>query len=371
MGMKRGQDFDAKVSKKQKVSGPMLRSVIDAIEASAKRQNIKENARSVLAELAKGGLGTPADDRHAFQNEAVDLVARMLESERVALQKLRDDAEGRVVEADNVINKASSETSTGEAELNLRKTSAKEAKWTLAEQSRALLAAKAALAEAERAQADGMMDLDAKKVRKEWLEAGLSKSFAPLRDGGIEGDTVDEHLRVMLAVAEQLKFEESLASAFKNACKRKGDARSGFDLVALKQFEEQLAEHIATLASAIEAAAPAAAAHQARIDEAKVKWETARDVQLHAATTFREADAAQKAASQALEELGRRAKSAAQFRSQAVTARDGCQSALDHFQSWPWACFETLRDRQSTKHEDSPERTAHAAEAAALAVGGQ
>lgn len=293
---RQGSEAVAHAAKRAKAL-PMLDAVVEGLAAWAARSQASASSCSVLAEMAKGGLGTPSDERHEYQAAAVRHVEQALQAEREAIEAALLTAEGGVATAEDDERRAAEAKETAEEQRGSATAAEKVAMYALAAATRALLDARARVKAVEAQQAEGSAKTTLNEVEAALFSAALSESLPALR-----GAEAPEALQVLLELAGKMSIDKSLVTALMGAGGKKPEDRSSFDTVALAAAAQE-----AAVAAVQEAAASEAAASAARSERAKLSGE--------------------------------------------------CAAKLDLFKSWTWACFETLRDRVAKKEAAQCEET--------------
>lgn len=327
----------------------MLDAVITGLCASGDGQGLPEEVRRVLVELARGGLMSPADERHAYQVAAIRKVGEVLEDQRRALEEGVQKAEEDVARSECEVRAFNEEQSRASAERSAAAEGALAARRRLAEATRVLLASRDAIKEAETSEERTKSTARDAEVEKAKIESMLKESLQELQEAGPSG----KPCKSLAELTKKLAIDESLSAALAGAAAHSPEERSSFDKLALEQFERQVEQFLAPLVAQIEAAAPGIEACKAATEKAHAEERHLRVALLEAAADYRQAAAAEKEIVTRISEFDARTSALDRQGANFAQAVDERRKELELFQSSPIACFETLRERTSTGPEEA------------------
>lgn len=335
-----------------------IEDVVRAVEAAADRQDLSQAGRTILAEMVRHGLATAVEERHDLQVQAVARVAEALEEEQAALKKALADVEAKLQEATSQRDSFETERNSLEEELASKATPARSAKVSLADVTKAVLAATKELKSAEGAKDKGDVERNVIQAEKDELASAISTHLGSLRAGASDGDACP-HLTALLALARRLDIDEALVTALPHTVAKAPEARRRFDELTLDQYEEGITGKITALDGQLEATAPEAKARADAVQACKEAVDAAKATLLQAAGAFKEAQAAHQAATAALQDADKKqkeTKKAVKTMEQAVKER---QADVELYETGTLATFQMLRERSDQaaapqQQEDAP-----------------
>lgn len=344
MGVKRAQDEARAVAAKKSKHSTAIEDVVRAVEAAADRQELSQAGRTILAEMVRHGLATAVEERHELQVQAVARVAEALEEEQAALKKALADVEAKLQEATSQRDSFETERNALEEELACKATPARSAKVSLADVTKAVLAATKELKSAEGAKDKGDVERNVIQAEKDELAGAISTHLGTLRTGASDGDACP-HLTALLALARRLDIDEALVSALPHTVAKAPEARRRFDELTLDQYEEGITGRITALDGQLEATAPEAKARADAVKSCKEAVDAAKATLLQAAGAFKGAQAAHQAATAALQDADKKqkeTKKAVKTMEQAVKDR---QAEVELYETGTLATFQALKER--------------------------
>jgi hypothetical protein len=376
MGVKRCQESEAKIAAgaKKVKTDPALEEVVKAVEAAARKNDLPDNCRAVLVALARGGLATPADERHALQATAVDKVGDTLGAQRDRLQQAITESEAKIAERDDVKNAIEGDRANARADLEAKSAAARIKKVALAEVTKEVLAAKKDQKDAEASQEAGDADRNETKVEKEHLEVTLAEHLTALRESACGEASV--HLKAILALGSKLEMDDHLLSALPNAVLMEPTARRRFDTMSLQLVETMITEKINELEKELQAGAPEALSRAEFVASRREELARIKATLLSAAAEFRGTNAEHQESLNSVKEVDKREREFKRNAQALHQALNDCQVDLEIFQTGAWSSFETLRDRQSkqpdaaTPSKADAEQSGVVEEPPKVAVGG-
>eukprot|EP00929_Paragymnodinium_shiwhaense_P103229 TRINITY_DN6656_c0_g1_i1.p1 TRINITY_DN6656_c0_g1~~TRINITY_DN6656_c0_g1_i1.p1 ORF type:complete len:395 (-),score=158.07 TRINITY_DN6656_c0_g1_i1:179-1363(-) len=346
MGVKRGQDSEASkaAAAKRSKTDALLEDVVRAVEAAATRQTLSQPGRRILVEMARHGLAAPVEERHEFQVAAVLRVAEALEAEQAALQEASTKVQAKLQEAITERDNFDNEKSRLEETLTSKATPARSTKVSLAEVTKAVIAANKALKAAEMAKETGDVERNVVKAEKDELIGAISKNLGALRTGASDGEACP-HLTALLALGSRLELDEALVNALPHTVAKAPEARRRFDQLTLDQYEEGVNGRISTLDKQLAETAPEAAAREDAVKTAKEAVETAKANLLAAAADFKAAQAAHQEAAAALQDADKRQRENKKSVKNLEQAVKGCQADIELYETGTLANFQALKER--------------------------
>jgi hypothetical protein len=335
---------------KKAKANPMLEAVLAGLCQSVERQCLSEQVGIVLAELARGGIMTPVDERHAYQVAAVRKVGEVLAAQLRALEDADKKAEEDMRRSESEVRAFNEEQARAGAERSAAATESLAARRRLADRSRVLLdalgAAKDAEASEERSKA-AAHDAEGEKAKIDsmWQE---SLHELQLHEAGPRS----KPCKTLLQLAKKVAVDDSLSAALAGVAAHSPEERGTFDKLALEQFERHVEQYLAPLVATIEAAAPGIEACKAAAEKAHVEEKRLRVAQMEAASDYRQAVIAEKDIVANISEFDARTSALERQGAMFTQAMENSRQEKEAFQSWPMACFETLKERTSKRAEE-------------------
>eukprot|EP00929_Paragymnodinium_shiwhaense_P057442 TRINITY_DN2874_c0_g1_i1.p1 TRINITY_DN2874_c0_g1~~TRINITY_DN2874_c0_g1_i1.p1 ORF type:complete len:394 (+),score=147.03 TRINITY_DN2874_c0_g1_i1:71-1252(+) len=337
-------DAAADATEKASKQLEQLRPVAEAIEAST----LSDSCKAMLLAFVPVCLDTPCDARDPLQAMAVSMLGQFFEARQAEFTKAIEEESAKLVEVEAGAGDLDAKVSNAERQLaEVGEASLEAKKKELAAASQAMVATKAAAADAKEAQRNGDATYADALEEKTAVEAILSENLPALRDSNWEAIQAKVHIEAMMPVAKRLKLDASLLSAMPSSLIKEPNQRGPFDQMVIQQLEEVLNSKAVTLGQQIEAEGPAAQDRAAAVEAAQKAAEEAKVRQQQAASAVFEAQAVVKDLNAALDE----AKAAKegfgpQFR-EATQVRDRKVKELEAFESINTVCFTKFRDRTS------------------------
>jgi len=301
-----------------------------------------DQVKSMLSNMVNGTLAVPKEKRHAFQDEAIDMVRAVLDSLKAAAQSKVTEAEQKLEttfkesrERDNLVEAARAKqhetTITGDA-----------AKVAVNEHTSARVAAKQALTSAEQEQTGGDAGLVVTEDKKKKLESGLELCFGPLKNGETPAAQVQDGIKKVQKLAKDLGFDMSLVQTVPAALAKAPGERSSFNNVVIEQIETEFNKCMATFTEELANAEPAKKERADKVEAASNEHAQALASEEAAKNAKVAANAAQK---EAAAELQAQLKAQQQDASEVAAASAGVDAAkaeLTEFDEGPLAAFQEL-----------------------------
>lgn len=314
-----------------------LHSVTSALKDT---DTLPDSAIDMLAGMADHCLLTGKDERHEYQNSVIDMVKEALLGIQAALTQAVKDADAIVTGADALKLQRDAALETAKAAVVAMEAGLADKKAKLANDKEAMVAAVAALKEAETAQTQGDLELNEASGKKEKMEAAIATALNPLKEGG--GDK--KLLKDLEKTAKTFDIDASLREALQRSLGKTAAARSHFDGVAVHEFEVACQKIIADLSAVMKNGEPGKIERETKVQGAKATQEAACAQHEASATAVSEADAALK---QSKIDVKNAEKGVSNFLSEmkdAANDLDKKKSALQDFQEGPLANFAYLKD---------------------------
>eukprot|EP00927_Polykrikos_kofoidii_P078560 TRINITY_DN75377_c0_g1_i1.p1 TRINITY_DN75377_c0_g1~~TRINITY_DN75377_c0_g1_i1.p1 ORF type:complete len:396 (-),score=85.01 TRINITY_DN75377_c0_g1_i1:57-1157(-) len=333
------------VMKKANISSTFDDLVI-AIDTFAKQRGANEGERSVLVEMARGGLGTPPDQRHPLQVMAVDKIEEFLLSVRDTLQLALMNAHVRVAEWQQAGTALQAEKAITRQEINGRTAEERNAKVILANATRQVQVARQRLKIEETSQQRGNEGFASLVAEEKAHVTFLSDQFVLCRDSTSEDEFFKSvAISDVINFAKNFNVPDSLVASLSSALGKQPGSRWQFDLIALEQFEQMINEKIAEIAGKLETLGVEVAARQVVVDSAKDQLTVAKQSMIQAAASFRLSSAAHEKARfdlQSIEKLEAEHNASGELLAEALNNR---QSDLDRLTNVVSATFGSIHQR--------------------------
>jgi len=232
------------------VVDPFLEECSPLLALLDESMDLSDHCRGMIRTAAPHALRTPKSDRHAYQAEVIDIVAKVIADIEQQRNSAVADSEANLAsfEASKATTVIAFDTST--QEVARKKTVTVEAAASLKTASDVVKNAKAAL-QTEKANEENLAGEHALNVgkREEYLKV-MTDNWEPLKTCGFPGQQWRERNRalgIFLEAMAPLNLEESLSDALPVALKTKVDARGKFSILVIEHVEAAMTSFIKTL----------------------------------------------------------------------------------------------------------------------------
>jgi len=232
------------------VADPFLDECSSFLVLVDESMGLSDHCRSMIRTAAPHALRTPKSDRHAYQAEVIDIVAKIMADIEQQRNSAVAEAEANLAsfETSKAVTVAAFDTST--QDVARKKTATAEAAASLKMASDDVKNAKIAL-QTEKANEEHLVGEHALNVskREEYLKV-MTDTWEPLKMGGFPGSQWRERNRalgIFLEAIAPLNLEESLSDALPIALKTKVDARGKFASLVIEHVEGAMTSFIKTL----------------------------------------------------------------------------------------------------------------------------
>jgi len=355
--------------KKNGVTQASYKNITEAI-SHPMAGDLPENCRNMLLAGLPHSLCVASDLRQEVQNLGVIMIGEVVSTIRENMQKALDDENAKVAGAEASKNELVEKLQTAQKTLQDSQATVAERDQELQNASDVVVKAKAQLAKHEDEQKAGDVAFVAAQSDKESLETGMNGSFHKLKAGDFEEGQAQEHYEALVPCMAKLNLDASLISAAKSVLLKSASARGAFDLTVLEEldrsFQAKIADISATLANeqpAAEARAKAVSDSKWALEDVDAKQKECSGNLVAAKEAEKDAAAAVKSATAAVDNHLPQVKAATQL-------RDEKKIELEAFTQSTMCSFTQLKDRLSAKRlkEMKAAEAAEAAEAAARAA---
>lgn len=317
-----------------------LSLVISALDQAV---DVSDTGREMLRRVARGGFGTVADERHAYQAMAARMLWDVLVSVEARLSLEADNIARRVEEEKSTILQRRSELSSARAALTMHTNALDAAMGKFCEHNLAMQAARQRLDVAHETRMRADTERQKLTEMQSTLEAALRDQYTPLAEG--VPDTTGKGLNTLLSVLKGTSIENSLIDAFAIAAKIEPSKRGTFDRAAVTQLGHELAKHIAALSSTGVTNADSTQIYIASEVEAEEAFKAAQKQQTESAAALRAAEIE-------LREIDAIERRTVDITNEANNILSGLKSAhataeckLEEFRRGPFAALEALLAR--------------------------
>jgi hypothetical protein len=302
--------------------------------------------RDMLATILPLTLGEVKDERHRFQQQLVQGIAKMLKDIEATLKQQVADKKLECEAAAVERNLCDSEASEAAGNLRVQAAETYRLKVALAEKAKAFRMARSALAEV-----DQVKTLEERKCKNaEKKKSDCAKALENLRAlQTVAPQDADSSEKAMdlIEMLKTYKFDDSMLIAAPAALRKDPNARGQFDLFAISLLETQLGKLAAEQDETLTASAPVQARLEAAIKQAQAHLAVTKSEQQLAAKSFDAAfrqqatcEAADKAAKMALCSIALMIKDIDKALSTA-------EVELEAFQQGPQEIFKELCERST------------------------
>jgi len=262
------------------VMDPFLDECSPVLALLDESMDLSDHCRGMIRTAAPHALRTPKSDRHAYQTEVIDIVAKVIADIEQQRSAAVAEVEANLAsfESSKAATVSAFETSTQEAQRKKKVTA--EATASLKAGSDAVKNAKAALQTAK-AHEDSLAGEHAANVgkRQEYLDV-MTDNWEPLKMGTFGGQQWRERNRalgVFLEAMAPLNLEESLSDSIPVALKTKVDARGKFALLVIEHVEAAMTLFIKVLTEKVASVDAVSAERSTAIMAAQASLEVTQD----------------------------------------------------------------------------------------------
>jgi len=298
--------------------------------------------KNMLANTLLETLAVPKERRHAFQDTIIEMVRKVLDSFRAATQSKIDKAEKKLETTLKANEELQTSIESAAATLAERIKTVDVAKTEHAECTSARVAAKEALASAEREQASGNAGLVVIEAKIQRLETGLETIYGPIKRGDMPAAEVKDGIKKIEKFGKDLGFDMSLLQAVPTALAKSPTDRGSFDDVVMSQIEAEFQKCLVTFTNDLANGEPAKKDRAAKVEatssehaRALASEEAAKTAKEAALTAHKEAETEHKtllrAQEQGTNDFGN-----------ASAAVNAAKSELMEFDEGPLAAFKEL-----------------------------
>lgn len=333
-----------------------MEQVVSALDSA----NLTTSILKMITDVIPQCLGVVREERHRFQEEAVEMIG-------VELTKIEADLEKKIESA-----KASKDVLA--EQLGVQAGGLTKLQESLEEQKQELQKRKVALADAARLFQKTKNQCATRKAQQEIGLAEVKKSEADKTKIDVlaaEVDEVHKHedanacAKFIKELSKLVEVDDSMKTAIPPALAKAPDARGGFDAMVVQQLNAAIAKQLEELSSKIANAEPMKAALEKDIAEAEAAHLTNKDTQMHAAKGYVEIQDTVTAEEAKVKALQKEMNSLKRQDKKGADALSEAQYQLDLFKEGPLTAFTFLKDRAAEKADE--EVLADVAESAAAA----
>jgi len=311
-------------------------------EAVSSSPEYPEEVKTMLASTIDWTLAVPKERRHAFQDNAIEMVREVLDGLKAAAQSRLDEAEKTLETRCKESEQQQSAVEVAATVLAERKTIVAAAIGEHVERTSARVAAKQLLASAEQDQARGNADLVITEDKKQKLESGLETVFGPLKSGDLPAAKVQDAIKTIQKMAKDLGFDASLLQTARAVLAKAPSERGSFDNVVMEQLEAEFQKCMVTFTEELANGEPAKRERAAKVEAASSEHAQALASEEAAKSAKEAACTAQK---EAETEHNARVKEQQQGASDMGSASEGVDAAkaeLTELHAGPLSAFKEL-----------------------------
>jgi hypothetical protein len=337
----------------KKVKKNPLQGKCAVIEAAIQRAEsavpscLTSVAASALIAALPFSLCQAKDERHQFQDQAVSMVSKILELYKATLQAKLEKCRSDMVKAEGRRDEALAAAQQRQADSDDANKKALQLKSTLADVTRSFLAAKAALAEAERLAEEDGNELKTATARKAEVDK-LQQEMENLH----EADNRERRLKDFSSRLEKyVSVDSSLLAAVPSVFSKEPAARGQLDIMFVEQLVEQFQKAIGKLEDTISNGTAAEAEHQNAAKAAVVTLDEGRKKQIETALAYKQAADEAKKADEAAQEAKTETMQAKKTLKEATDAETEAQVDIDVYCQNVLGTFTELRDRVAVNEE--------------------
>jgi len=356
--MSRGGAAQGPVSKKPAAASGPSRHVKNRCNQVAKAilssPEYPQDVKTMLATTIDGSLAVPKEKRHAFQDNAIEMVRKVLDGLKAAAQSKVDEAEKNLEMRCKENEQHQSAVEAAATVLAARIQTVSAANLEHSERISARVTAKQALASAEQEQTSGNAGLVVTEDRKQKLESVLETVFGPLKSGDVPTVKAQDGIKTIQKTAKDLGFDASLLQTVPTVFAKAPSERGNFDNVLIEQMEAEFQKCMVTFTDELTNAELAKKERAAKVEaassehaEALASEEAAKSAKEAARTAQKEAEIEHKA----------RVKEQQQGASDMSSASEGVDTAkaeLTEFQEGPLSAFQEMLEFTEVPPSPSP-----------------
>jgi chromosome segregation ATPase len=211
-----------------------------------KLESLPESCRTMLVSMAEPALSTYAAERHPFQVQGVEMVAKTLAMLETELTKSIAEEAAKVSGADAEKAKRAADKAAAETKLSELEQAVTSAKETVEADSSAEKAAKADVAKAKEALKDKETEFAADTQKKMSLESARTL-YDPVKTSKLEEK---KSLKTIQKVMQEFDINQFLVTSIAEAAAKDVEERGTYDGIVVKHIDEKLSEWtVATEAS--------------------------------------------------------------------------------------------------------------------------
>jgi len=332
-------------AKKAKVD-PVTAKIEQVVKALHDAE-LSESMFKMVSDVLPHCLGVVREERHRFQEEAVEMIEAELKKYEASLEQNIDTAQkSKEVLAEQVGVQAGSLTQL-QGELEAKRQELQQKKLDLAEAARAFQKTKAQTADRLAQREVGLaeaMKAEASKTKVEGLASEIDEVH--------KSQDANACAKFIKELTKLIEVDDSMKTAIPSALTKAPEARGGFDAMVVQQLNASIAKTIEELTGKIANAEPMKAALEKDIKDVEAAHLANKEKQMHAAKAFaaiqdaataKEAEV--KAKQKEINGLKRTDKKGAEALAEA-------QSTLDLFRDGPLAAFTSLKERVAEKADE-------------------
>jgi len=301
-----------------------------------------ELVKQMLTNTLGETLAVPKERRHAFQDDAIEMVRKVLDSLKAAALSKLEGAEEKLATAVKENEKCQSEVESAAAVVAERIQTMVAAKTKHVERTSARVAAKEALALAEREQASGNAGIVVTERKKQRLESCLETIYGPLKSGEMPAAEVRDGAKTIQNLGKDLDFDMSLLQTVPTALAKAPSDRGSFDNVVISQIDAEFQKCLAKFTDELANGEPAKKERAAKVEaasnehaQALASEEAANTAKEAARTAHKEAETEHTAQLKAQQQ-------SASDRDIASGVVDAARAELTEFDEGPFAAFKEL-----------------------------
>jgi len=335
-----GADVPEPASKRRNVEDPRAARCRIVSEALTQADSYPESVRSMLQHIIPAALGTVKEEQHRFQAAVANMVGEVLRSMESQAKATVAELQAKVDGCEADKSSRTAKLLAAEQALSALKDATLKQEACLQDESRLLATARKELHSVQKIQLAADRRLQDAEQKKEMLQGAQARLQMFIKDKAADKD----ELKDLDSLGDSFGLDRSLMQAVPLVLKKDPASRSGFDSVALEQFEAALANELAKQTTIIDEAVPekaqrdaAAKAAQAACEEATARHNAVRETHLAAEKSEQEGEKELVAAREAVANFLPDAKAL-------MDEYDDRKAWLDKLGQGPLAAFKELQD---------------------------
>jgi len=297
----------------------------------------------MLSRTLSDTVGTPAADRHPFNERFVAMIEQVLQAEHARLNQEVTSKDAAFQEHEQAKHQKLAELADKNVATQEKNAALDEARKAVSDVAALVKAKEADSVAVRKAQKSGDAEAAAIAAKKEALEATQNGALVALVNGSCAAEEKAKLVAEVLKAGGDFSFDASLMNTAAQVLEREASERGGFDTTCLEQLKEAFSGAVAKFGEEYAAHGPGMAERAAAVEQADAAKAAAEESRTNLKEKFAAAkeaksaaDAEQKEATVALNAL---------ISSQAIVKMmEGAKKAVKAFEEGAQVAFNELKE---------------------------